>query len=76
MRNEIVLVIAQIGDDSLASTVLIKVDGGVQCVSVAEFLFFSFSFVYFVFVEYWIFFLEQMLELITKQVSHTSRIET
>ena len=65
MRNEIVLVVAKIGNDSFASTVLIKVDSSVQGVSIAELLFFSFSFIDFVFVEYWVLFLKQVLKLIT-----------
>ena len=51
MGNEVVLIPAEIRDDSFTSSVLVKVYSSVQCVSVAVFAFFNFTFIYFVFVE-------------------------
>ena len=58
MGNEVVLIPAEIGDDSFTSSVLVKVYRSVQCVSVAVFAFFNFTFIYFVFVEDWVLTLE------------------
>jgi len=76
MRNEIVLVLTKIRNDSLTSSVLIEVNSCVQCISVAVFLFLNFAFVYFVFVENWVFSLKQAIKIVTKQVRHASRVKT
>lgn len=51
MRNEVVLIPAQIRDDSFTSPVLVEVYGSVQGVSVTVFALFNFTFIYFVFVK-------------------------
>jgi hypothetical protein len=76
MRNETVLIITKVGNDSFTSTILIEVDSSVQSISIAEFLLFMFSFIHFIFVEDWILCLKQVLKLITKQICHTSGVKT
>ena len=76
MRNEIVLILAKISNDSLTCTILVEVYSSVQSISVAVFLFFTFAFVYFVFIEDRVFGLKQVFKVVTKHVGHTSRIET
>jgi len=76
MRNEIVLVLTKISNDSLTSSVLVEVHSSVQSISIAVFLFFSFAFVNFVFVEDRVFGLKQVIKIVTKQVGHASRVKT
>jgi hypothetical protein len=76
MRNEVVLVPAQIRDNSFTCTILVEVYGGVQSVSVTVFALFNLTFVHFVFVENWIFILKKIIKIITEQIRHTSRVKT
>ena len=76
MRNEIVLILAKISNDSLTCTILVEVYSSVQSISVAVFLFFTFAFGKFVFVEDRIFSLKQVTEIVTEQIGHTFRVET
>ena len=76
MRDEVVLVFAEIGNDSLACTTLIEVGSRIQGISVAILTLFRFSFVNLILVENWIFCLKQIFELIGKKIRHTSGVKT
>ena len=76
MRNKTVLIITEISDNSLTSSVLIEVYCGIQRISVAILVFFNSTFVNFVLVKDRVLGLEQIIKVITKQIGHTSRVET